>query len=98
MFNSYNEIKCCLDICESMIDRLQRELYSNNAMLGAVNSAFEKLNEEERAAYKTKRKQLNNLLSYKTKMLDFALNVMKSGEITGTEPTLTVEDNFSFEN
>ena len=80
-----NDIKCCLDVCEAMIDRLQRELYSNSSMMGAVNSAYESLSENEKNIYKAKREQLNNLLKYKTSVLDYALTILSGG--SGTEPS-----------
>ena len=83
---TYNDIKCCLDVCEAMIDRLQRELYSNGSMMGAINSAYESLTEDEKIVYKAKREQLNNLLKYKTELLDYALEVIAE-ENNPTQPT-----------
>ena len=94
--STYNEAKCCLDICEQMIDRLQRELFSNNSMLGATNGGYDSLSPEEKDNYDIKRKQLNDLLKYRTGMLDFVSDAMKSGSFSGSEPTLTIEQGFDF--
>ena len=94
--NTYNEAKCCLDICEQMIDRLQREMYSNNSMLGAMNGGYDSMTTEEKDNYELKRKQLNDLLKFRTDMLDFSSNAMKSGSFSGTEPALTIENGFNF--
>lgn len=88
-----NDLKYALDIVEMMIDRLTRELYSNGSMMGAVNSAYESMTQTEKDNYDIKRKQLNNLIKYKTDLLDAALAKMESG-VEGK--SVTVENNFDF--
>ena len=88
-----NDLKYALDIVEMMIDRLTRELYSNGSMMGAVNSTYESMTQTEKDNYNIKRKQLNNLIKYKTDLLDAALAKMESG-VEGK--SVTVENNFDF--
>jgi hypothetical protein len=57
-----DELKHTLDILEMMIDRISRELYSNGSMMGAVNSAYESMTDEEKQDYKIKRQQLSNFI------------------------------------
>ena len=88
------DVKYALDITETMIDRLSRELYSNGSMMGAVNSAYEAMTQQEKQNYEIKRKQLNSLLAYRTGLLDYTITEMSGG--TGTLPTLTKESGFDF--
>ena len=89
-----NDLKYALDIVEMMIDRLTRELYSNGSMMGAVNSAYESMTQTEKDNYNIKRKQLNNLIKYKTDLLDAALNEMKTTGAGGKK--VTIETGFDF--
>lgn len=91
------EYKYALDICEKMIDRLQRELYSNNSMLSAVSSAYDALSTKEQENYKIKRAQLNNLLKFRTQLLDAAMNAMSENGIGDQNPImLGVAEGFDF--
>lgn len=92
--SSFADAKYALDVTEMMIDRLQRELYSNGSMMGAQNSAYEALSQQEKQNYDIKRKELNKLLVYRTGLLDYAITEMGGG--TGTVPTLTNESGFNF--
>jgi hypothetical protein len=87
-------LKYALDIVEMMIDRLTRELYSNGSMMGAVNSAYESMTQAEKDNYNIKRKQLNNLIKYKTDLLDAALNEMNTNGASGKK--VTIETGFDF--
>lgn len=88
-----DDIKNALIVCEMMIDRLQRELLSNGSMLGAVNSSFESMTSDEKAAYNRKRQELTNLLKFKSDLLDAALALMEGG-IQGV--TATPVTDFTF--
>lgn len=88
-------LKYTLDIVEMMIDRLTRELYSNGSMMGAVNSAYESMTDTEKQNYKIKRQQLNNLIKYKTELLDAALNEMNTTGVGGKKATIETGFNFS---
>lgn len=87
-------LKYTLDIVEMMIDRLTRELYSNGSMMGAVNSAYESMTQTEKDNYNIKRKQLNNLIKYKTDLLDAALEVMNTTGVDGKK--VIIETGFDF--
>ena len=89
-----NDLKYALDIVEMMIDRLTRELYSNGSMMGAVNSAYESMTQAEKDNYNIKRKQLNNLIKYKTDLLDAALEGMKTNGVGNKK--VTIETGFDF--
>ena len=89
-----NDLKYALDIVEMMIDRLTRELYSNGSMMGAVNSAYESMTKAEKDNYNIKRKQLNNLIKYKTDLLNAALEQMESTGVGGKN--VTIESGFDF--
>lgn len=92
--STFADAKYALDITETMIDRLSRELYSNGSMMGAVNSAYEAMTQTEKENYEIKRKQLNYLLTYRTGLLDYTITEMSGG--TGALPTLTKESGFDF--
>ncbi len=92
--STFADVKYALDVTEMMIDRLQRELYSNGSMMGAVNSAYEAMTQQEKDNYNIKRKELNKLLAYRTGLLDYTITEMGGG--TGTVPTLENEENFDF--
>lgn len=83
------EIEAALSICERMMDKIQRELYSNNAMLGAVSGAYEVLTPDEKIIQKAKIQQLNYLIAYKTELLNYAETVLNGGT-PGSDPTLTI--------
>ena len=89
-----DDLKYALDIVEMMIDRLTRELCSNGSMMGAVNSAYESMSDTEKQNYTLKRKQLNDLITYKTDLLDAALQEMKTTGISGKK--VTIETGFDF--
>lgn len=90
-----DEYKFTLDVCERMIDRLQRELYSNGSIMGGVNSSYECMSDTEKQTYSKKRKQLNNLLKYRTEILNCALIEMNNVGVGGK--TLDVVEDFTFE-
>ena len=90
-----NDLIYALDIVEMMIDRLSRELYSNGSMMGAVNSAYESMTDEEKQDYKIKRQQLSNFIKYKTDLLDEALNEMSTTGVRGRKVTIEAGFNFS---
>ena len=83
------EIEAALSVCERMIDKLQRELYSNNAMLGAMNSAYEALTENDKIIYKAKVQQLGYLITYRIELLNYAETTLNGGT-PGTEPELEI--------
>ena len=83
------EIEATLSICERMIDKLQRELYSNNAMLGAINSAYEALTENEKIIHKAKIQQLSYLITYRIEVLNYAETVLNGGTPSQV-PTLEI--------
>lgn len=77
-----------LYILEMMIDRLTRELYSNGSMMGAVNSAYEAMSDEEKTNYTIKRKQLSTLVAYKAELLNTALTEIGCDVVEGFDFSL----------
>ena len=90
-----DNLKYALDIVEMMIDRLTRELYSNDSMMGAVNSAYESMTQAEKDNYNIKRKQLNDLIKYKTDLLDAALEELNTNGVGGKKATIETGFDFS---
>ena len=85
------EIKASLDVCDKMIDALNRKMYSNESIMGMLNDAFERMSEDEKEQYAVNRQQLTKLLDYRSLLLNEAINIMSSGDIP-----LTKIDGFSF--
>ena len=74
-----NDVKCSLDACDAIIDSIQRQLYSNNALLGATNSAYEVMTEAEKAEYKELQRKLRDYIKIKNDLLDEAASILSGG-------------------
>ena len=83
------EIESALSICERMIDKLHRDLYSDNTMMGAVNSTYQSLSEDEKIIHKAKVQQLGYLITYKLELLTYAETTL-SGGTPSEEPVLEI--------
>lgn len=85
------EIKASLDICDKMIDALNRKMYSNESIMGMMSDAFERMSEDEKEQYAVNRQQLTSLLNYRSSLLNKAIDVMSSSDVP-----LTKIEGFSF--
>lgn len=85
------EIKASLDVCDKMIDALNRKMYSNESIMGMMSDAFERMSEDEKEQYAVNRQQLTSLLNYRSSLLNEAIDVMSSSDVP-----LTKIDGFSF--
>lgn len=85
------EIKASLDICDKMIDALNRKMYSNESIMGMMSDAFERMSEDEKEQYAVNRQQLTSLLNYRSSLLNEAIDVMSSSDVP-----LTKIEGFSF--
>ena len=85
------EIKASLDVCDKMIDALNRKMLSNESIMGMLNSSYEHMSNEEKEKYTLTRHQLTSLLEYRSSLLNEAMDVMASGDVS-----LTIIDGFSF--
>lgn len=85
------EIKASLDVCDKMIDALNRKMYSNESIMGMMSDAFERMSEDEKEKYAVNRQQLTSLLNYRSSLLNEAIDVMSSSDVP-----LTKIEGFSF--
>ena len=85
------EIKASLDVCDKMIDALNRKMYSNESIMGMMSDAFERMSEDEKEQYAVNRQQLTSLLNYRSSLLNEAIDVMSSSDV----PLIKIEG-FSF--
>lgn len=85
------EIKTSLDVCDKMIDALNRKMYSNESIMGMMSDAFERMSEDEKEQYAVNRQQLTSLLNYRSSLLNEAIDVMSSSDVP-----LTKIEGFSF--
>jgi hypothetical protein len=85
------EIKASLDVCDKMIDALNRKMYSNESIMGMMSDAFERMSEDEKEQYAVNRQQLTSLLNYRSSLLNEAIDVMSSSDVP-----LTKIEGFSF--
>jgi hypothetical protein len=85
------EIKASLDVCDKMIDALNRKMYSNVSIMGMMSDAFERMSEDEKEQYAVNRQQLTSLLNYRSSLLNEAIDVMSSSDVP-----LTKIEGFSF--
>lgn len=85
------EIKASLDVCDKMIDALNRKMYSNESIMGMMSDAFERMSEDEKEQYAVNRQQLTSLLNYRSSLLNEAIDVMSSSDVQ-----LTKIEGFSF--
>lgn len=65
-----------LVLCQKLIDMYSREMFSNDSMMGMVNSNIAHMSEEQLEEYKEKRETLNKLIAKRDEIMGEAVTAI----------------------